>query len=172
MARPKLPPLKLDICKVDTARLRSLSRDDLDNVQKKIGKLYDFPKKDKVIYVFTSDATYKRIAKDPKKFRHVLSQFVNTLIGAKRPLSKYDIREGQETEDRQRIADLRKHYAKDADRIERVIWDAQVHAGCKLRPTELVARDVEIQTEDRKRADEIRRDSRVPTLHKRPAKIR
>lgn len=159
-----------DLCRIDTARLRSLSPAQLDKASQRLGKSFMLPKK--------------------AKTRHLISSFISDLRTAKlTPTSEADVyykewghypedfrarreAEGKGYSDEQLARDVEHNrrvkvmYENMADEKEREIWQAQVKAGCPVRDVELVARDLEYQGE-RERARQIRQEAQRPrTPHK------
>lgn len=153
------PVAKLDLCKINTAKLRKLPAKDLDRVQGRIGRLYELPKK--------PDKRFKKI-------HFLLSRFLVELQNSRtdyNPRFEEWLRRQPDYDPKNR-ARWRDSYMNEAKRTERQIWDAQAKAGCKIPGHELVARDAE--REDKPDvATKIRADARrPPTPHRRPAKIR
>ena len=153
----------LDLCRINTDRLRALDQDQLETAQYRIGVLYNIPKRDN------------------KSFRYLLSAFMNSLANAKRPVrvtpyhpssvSDEELPEWRK-QDREHQIRVKKMYAKNAVEYEAKIWQLQERAGCKLRGEEIVARDAEREGKP-EIAARIRREARrPPTPHRRPAKIR
>lgn len=168
----------LDLCKIDTARIRRLSADKLRKAIDKVGPIYTLPEKER----------------GAGSFRWLLSAFMSELRTVlTTPINKRDVQYAEnrfwpagrapKTEEdlekaRQHNIRLRDMAIDDAAYKERLIWELQDKAGCALRPTELVARDIEkaainpshwhsgATPEARARADEVRRDARTSTPYK------
>jgi len=168
----------LDLCKIDTARIRRLSPANLRKAIDKVGPIYTLPERES----------------GSGSFRWLLSAFMADLRTAlTTPTSKRDVQyaenrfwpEGRAPKTDEEIESARQHNIRlrdiaiqDAAYKERVIWEMQDRAGCALRPTEMVARDIEkasINTrnwrsgptpEARERADQVRNDGRQRTPYK------
>jgi hypothetical protein len=169
----------LDLCRIDTARLRSMSTEQLKAAERRVGPIHMLPKKER-----------------GTSFRYLLSSFINALVTARKmPVTERDVTWTEygwteannpgyferypqsnasiEWEDRtkfgpndaKRVIERNKRYKAgyedDANRREREIWELQARAGCKIRDAEIVARDAEYQG-DRETADRLRREARRP----------
>jgi hypothetical protein len=132
----------LDLCKIDTNKLRRLSLPRLN-------------------------AAIARVGDTRLPWHQKLSAFLRSLHFAKQPMSPayldYLKRTESKTEKQARQEDShnRAQWAKDAERYERQFQELQERAGCKLKTYELVARDAERQG-DKRTARKIRRDARQP----------
>lgn len=170
---------KIDLCRIDTARFRSMTPEQLKLARGRVGPIFTMPKKES----------------GRGAFRWVLGLFLSNLIEAKTtPVTPRDVEfseagyyEGGESEYRakhrakiretieQRVADNKDRVDKtkrDAVELERLIWDMQAKAGCKIAGEELVARDAEREGKPEVAAKLRAQRRRPPTPHKRPAKIR
>jgi hypothetical protein len=179
----------IDLCKIDTARLRSMSTKQLETVSYRVGRLFDLPKKETgtgVRWLFASfvsalvnarktpvterDVSWKEHRWE-QKMREGQASYIPPWGAAPERKTKEYTQEQLETDmaHHKRVKDM---YESMANETEREIWNKQQKAGCKIRDTEIVARDAERQG-DKEAAAKLRAESRgKPTPHKRPAKIR
>lgn len=169
---------KLDLCKINTARIRALSAKQLESAMRKVGPIYMLPKKE-------------------TGFRWMLSAFISHLARERKiPVTERDVLyserhsfqnlsddyENMRRRDKfieERLPDVleenrrhKKMYASMADDYERRIQQLQQEAGCKISGEELVARDAEREGKPEVAAKLRAQRRRPPTPHKRPAKIR
>jgi hypothetical protein len=140
--RERVAIAEVDLCKINTARLRTLTAGQLQKAIKKIGHSFEFP---------------RRLAKnDPRRVNEALARFAYALQNAK----GLPFGTGEER------AKWRAGYAKDAEHYERKIWDMQAKAGCKIPGEELVARDAEREGRKEDAAQARAQRRRPPTPYK------
>lgn len=120
---------EINICRVETWKLRELTPKQLERAQIRVGRLYEIPKRQQGY----------------TKPRWLLSLFLSNLRQEKtvedlspRSIEAYRKRYGKDPVPTDRI---RVGLQREIASIERRIWDMQQRRGCMIKPGELVARD-------------------------------
>lgn len=117
----------------------------LDDVGWRTGFLYDLPKKP---------------TKKWTKVHFLLNTLIFNLKNSKRGAPPHASNQDEAHERR-----MTAMYAKEAERVERQIWNAQAKAGCKMADYEVVARDAEREGKA-EIAAKLRSEARVRTPYK------
>lgn len=144
---------KLDICRINTARLRTMNRNQLLAAAKRVSGTGPY-----------GNAKMSVPLKERKQARGLLDQFIFNLRGyyehAKPRKDKLHTDNYTPEDDRK----FRDGYKYDAAKIERQIWDLQAKKGCKIPMAEQVARDA--QAEGRHSvANRLRRSKKREPMH-------
>lgn len=113
---------KIDVCKINTARLRTMTPKQLFNVEKRVVGLNRYGTQRVLL-----------TKKEEVGPRGLLDKFVRNLRGY------YQVRRYTEQGHRRPLL------KKAADQAEREIWDLQMKQGCRISGNELVARDAAAQ---------------------------
>jgi hypothetical protein len=144
MARGRRNKPEIDICRVRTDRLRDMTPEQLDRAARRVGKLYEIPKKQQ----------------GKTKPRWLLSLFIANLRDAKtaRDLDPQALEAYRRTYGKDSISttEIVAGNRREADRNERLIWEMQMERGCAISGPEQVARDATREGRPQEVIDRIR----------------